>query len=182
MHDIIYMVIYLMEITKDYLENNLDFFKNTFKNQEVNIYFLSKSEADTKYLSYEISKTLKKEDVIVLNGELGSGKTAFMYGVTKYFNIENEISSPTFTIVNEYNSKCSGKYTNSINIYHFDVYRLEDETEFLDQIGTEYFENGISFIEWGNIIANILPKKAIFIDITKDDKDYDMRHIHIWRK
>ena len=171
-----------MEITKDYLENNLDFFEDTFKNQEVNIHFLSKSETDTKYLAYEISKALQKEDVIVLNGELGSGKTAFMYGVAKYFNIENEISSPTFTIVNEYNSKYSDKYTNSINIYHFDVYRLEDETEFLDQIGTEYFENGISFIEWGNIIANILPKKAIFIDITKDDKDYDMRHIHIWRK
>lgn len=164
-----------MEITKDYLKNNHNFFSNIFKNNQIDLNFLSLSEDDTKFLAHEISKCLKKEDIVVLNGELGSGKTAFMRGVAKYFHIENEISSPTFTIVNEYISN------ENVNIYHFDVYRLEDETEFLDQIGTEYFENGISFIEWGNIISNILPKRTITIDITKNEQEYDIRHIHIWR-
>lgn len=164
-----------MKITKDYLLKNPNFFSNILANNKIDIEFLSLSEEDTKFLAFEISKNLKKEDILVLNGELGSGKTAFMYGVANYFNIENEISSPTFTIVNEYTSN------ETVNIYHFDVYRLEDESEFLDQIGTEYFENGISFIEWGNIISSILPKRTIYLDITKDDKEYDTRHIHIWR-
>lgn len=115
---------------------------------------------DTLDLSYEFAKYLKKTDIAVLNGELGSGKTVFMQGIAKYFGIENEVSSPTFTIVNEY-------ITNDVNIYHFDVYRIDNEYQFIDTIGTEYFENGISIIEWGNIIKNILPKNTIYIDIFK---------------
>lgn len=115
---------------------------------------------DTLDLSYEFAKYLKKTDIAVLNGELGSGKTVFMQGIARYFGIENEVSSPTFTIVNEY-------ITNDLNIYHFDVYRIDNEYQFMDTIGTEYFENGISIIEWGNIIKNILPKNTIYIDISK---------------
>lgn len=137
--------------------------------------FISKSEEDTKRLAYYFSSILKGNEIIVLNGDLGSGKTAFMQGVAKYYNIEDQISSPTFTIVNEYITKDKN------NIFHFDVYRLEDEIEFSEQIGTDYFENGICFIEWGNIIKNILPKNTIFIDIKKDEKDFNTRYIHIWR-
>lgn len=123
---------------------------------------ISNSLYDTLTLSCEFAKCLKVTDVVVLNGELGSGKTVFVKGIAKYFGVEDEVSSPTFTIVNEY-------INNNVNLYHFDVYRLDNETQFMDTIGTEYFENGISVIEWGNIIKNILPKDTIYIDISKID-------------
>lgn len=83
-------------------------------------------------------------------GELGSGKTKFTEGILKYFGKENEISSPTFTIVNEY-------HTENVNIYHFDVYRLEDQDEFYAIGGEEYFDKGICIIEWGEKILEVLP-------------------------
>ena len=85
--------------------------------------FISKSEQDTINFAKDFASTLKKGDIVILSGDLGSGKTKFVQGILKYFNLENEISSPTFTIVNEY-------IKNDINIYHFDVYRLEDVDEF----------------------------------------------------
>ena len=145
-------------------------------NKTFNYYFVSNNIQDTYTIAILIANKLRICDIISLNGELGSGKTAFMQGIAKYFDIEDQISSPTFTIVNEYLTK------NNTNIYHFDVYRLKDETEFLDQIGTDYFSNGISFIEWGNIIQDILPNKTIHIDITKDDNNENNRYFHIWRK
>lgn len=162
-----------MLFTKNDLNEN---FSNILIEKQIDFKYISKNENDTKLLARNISKVLKKSNVVVLNGELGSGKTAFMYGVANYFNIEDQICSPTFTIVNEYTTK------NNINIYHFDVYRLDDDIEFSEQIGTDYFQNGICFIEWGNIIKNILPKDTIYIDIQKDEKEYDTRHIHVWRK
>lgn len=147
-------------------------FENFFNENINELTYISNNINDTTDLSYEFAKYLKHSDIVVLNGELGSGKTVFMQGIAKYFGIENEVSSPTFTIVNEY-------ITNDINIYHFDVYRLNDEHQFMDTIGTEYFENGISIIEWGNIIKNILPKNTIYIDITKIDEN--SRKIYIRR-
>ena len=105
----------------------------------------------------------------------GSGKTKFVQGVLEYFGLENEISSPTFTIVNE--------YTNSnINIYHFDVYRLADVDEFYAMGGEEYFENGICLIEWGEIIESILPKNYIKITFKKNDENVDYRELLIDEK
>lgn len=147
-------------------------FENFFNENINELTYISNKINDTTDLSYEFAKFLKHSDIVVLNGELGSGKTVFMQGIAKYFGIENEVSSPTFTIVNEY-------ITNDVNIYHFDVYRLNDEYQFMDTIGTEYFENGISIIEWGNIIKNILPKNTIYIDITKIDEN--SRKIYIRR-
>ena len=149
---------------------------NVLSKNEFDIDYISKSEADTKELAYILSKYLKINDTVVLNGELGSGKTAFMQGVAKYFGIEDQITSPTFTIVNEYLTN------DNLNIYHFDVYRIEDEIEFSEQIGTDYFENGICFIEWGNIIQSLLPKNTIYINIKKDEEEYDTRYIHILRR
>lgn len=147
-------------------------FENFFDENINELTYISNDINDTTDLSYEFAKYLKHSDIVVLNGELGSGKTVFMQGIAKYFGIENEVSSPTFTIVNEY-------ITKDVNIYHFDVYRLNDEYQFMDTIGTEYFENGISIIEWGNIIKNILPKNTIYIDITKIDEN--SRKIYIRR-
>lgn len=147
--------------------------KDFFNNNINEIMYTSNNVNETIDLSFEIAQYLKATDVIVLNGELGSGKTVFMQGIAKYFGVQDEVSSPTFTIVNEYLAK-------DTNIYHFDVYRLEDENQFMDTIGTEYFENGISIIEWGNIIKNILPKSAIYVDISKIDEN--IREICIRRQ
>jgi len=111
---------------------------------------ISNSENDTKAIAKKLAGKLNKGDVIVLSGDLGSGKTKFTEGFLAFWNLENEISSPTFTIVNEYNSP-------EFNINHFDVYRLSDIDEFYAMGGMEYFESGISIIEWGEMIEDILP-------------------------
>ena len=103
-------------------------------------------------------------------GDLGSGKTKFTEGVLKYFGKEDEISSPTFTIVNEYN-------TETLNIYHFDVYRLEDEDEFYAIGGEEYFDKGASLIEWGEKILNALPKNYKRIYFSRNLEDENRREL-----
>lgn len=134
--------------------------------------FISKSENDTKNFAKSLAKLLKTHDTIVLTGDLGSGKTKFVEGILSYFGLENEISSPTFTIVNEYQK-------NDISIYHFDVYRLEDSSEFYEIGGEEYFENGICLIEWGELLGNILPKNYLHITFSKDDNDDNIRILNI---
>lgn len=135
--------------------------------------FISKSEKDTINFAKKLASKLQKGDIIVLTGELGSGKTKFTQGFLEYFGLENEISSPTFTIVNEYNAP------NSLNIYHFDVYRLADIDEFYAIGGEEYFENGICIIEWGEIIKEALPKNYIHITFEKDNNDENYRKLKI---
>ena len=105
-------------------------------------------------------------------GDLGAGKTKFTEGFLSYWNLQDEISSPTFTIVNEYTN-------NDINIYHFDVYRLADIDEFYAIGGQEYFEKGICIIEWGELILDALPQNHIKIEILKDEKEEDVRYIKI---
>ena len=137
-----------------------------------NYIYNSKSENDTKKLAIKMASMLKKGDLIVLCGELGSGKTKFTEGFLTYFGLENEISSPTFTIVNEYKK-------DDINIYHFDVYRLEDSSEFYAIGGDEYFENGICLIEWGELIEDALPNEYIKIDFSRDDSNENERILNI---
>ena len=108
-------------------------------------------------------------------GDLGAGKTKFTEGFLSFWNLQDEISSPTFTIVNEYTS-------NDINIYHFDVYRLADIDEFYAIGGQEYFEKGICIIEWGEIIESALPEHYIKIDIQKDEENFEKRIIIIEEK
>lgn len=134
--------------------------------------FISKSEQDTINFAFTLASKLKSKDIIVLSGELGSGKTKFVQGILKYFGLEQEISSPTFTIVNEYNAELCP-------IYHFDVYRLADIDEFYAMGGEEYFENGICLVEWGEIIEPILPHNYIKITFEKDDNDENYRKLNI---
>ena len=135
--------------------------------------YISKSENDTINFAKEFAKTLKKDDIIVLNGDLGSGKTKFTQGILEFFGLGDEISSPTFTIVNEYKNE-------KVTIYHFDVYRLKNDDDFFDIGGEDYFGNGICIIEWGSIISSILPKNAIFVEIEKDETDENIRKINIY--
>lgn len=137
-----------------------------------NYTFKSTCENDTKQFAKQFASKLKKGDVIVLSGDLGSGKTKFTEGFLSFFGLENEISSPTFTIVNEY---CK----DDINIYHFDVYRLEDSSEFYAIGGEEYFEKGICIIEWGEIITDALPDKYIKIDFSRCPDNENSRILNV---
>ena len=128
----------------------------------------TKSEEETLKVAYYLASKIKGNKVICLNGELGAGKTVFVRGFCSFFGI-NEISSPTFTLVNEYN----GSYP----IFHFDVYRLSHEDEFYEIGGEEYFDKGICLIEWGEKIQNHLPREYIKVAITKDTKDENKRTI-----
>lgn len=134
--------------------------------------YISKSEEDTINFAKNFAKNLKVGDIIVLSGELGSGKTKFVQGILENFGMANEISSPTFTIVNEYNSP-------AINIYHFDVYRLEDSDEFYAIGGDEYFSKGICIIEWGEMIEDVLPKPYTKITFSKNNDDVNYRELKI---
>ncbi len=130
------------------------------------------SPEETLAFAKNFAKLLKSGDIIVLTGDLGAGKTKFVEGFLSYFNLQDEISSPTFNIVNE--------YTNLENkIYHFDVYRLEDSDEFYAIGGEEYFEKGICLIEWGEIIQDILPNEYIHITIIKDTSSDNLRVLKI---
>lgn len=137
--------------------------------------YISKSEQDTISFAKEFANKLKKGDIIVLSGELGSGKTKFVQGVLEYFGLEDEISSPTFTIVNEYSK-------NDVNIYHFDVYRLADIDEFYAMGGDEYFQNGICLIEWGEMIEEILPEHYTKITFRKNPDNLEYRELVIEEK
>lgn len=134
--------------------------------------YTTHSEEETKSLSEKIASKLSNNSVIVLSGDLGAGKTKFTEGFLKHFGLENEISSPTFTIINEYSK-------NDTRIYHFDVYRLEGIDEFYEIGGDEYFEKGICIVEWGELIKDALPPEYIHITITKDNFDLDLRNINI---
>lgn len=97
--------------------------------------YITKSENETKNFAKEFAKSLKKDSIIVLNRWASAlGKTKFTEGILEYFGLADEISSPTFTIVNEYKAA-------EISIYHFDVYRLKNEEDFYDIGGEEYFGN-----------------------------------------
>lgn len=132
----------------------------------------SSSSNDTLSFGKKLASKLSNGDVVVLSGELGSGKTKLTEGILSYFNLENEISSPTFTIVNEY-------IKNDINIYHFDVYRLEDSSEFYEIGGDEYFDKGICIVEWGEIIQDALPKDYIHIQFERDENNENSRILNI---
>lgn len=134
--------------------------------------FTSNSSNETMDFAYNLASKLHIGDVIVLSGELGAGKTKFTEGFLKFFSLDTEISSPTFTIVNEYKNK-------DIHIYHFDVYRLEDVDEFYAIGGEDYFSSGICLIEWGEIVEQALPTDYIKISFEKDTSNENIRHLNI---
>ena len=134
--------------------------------------FISHNETETMNFAFNLASKLNVGDIIVLSGNLGSGKTKFTQGFLKYSNLDTEISSPTFTIVNEYKN-------DDINIYHFDVYRLEGSDEFYAIGGEEYFSSGICIIEWGELIKDVLPSEYIHISFERDSFDENIRILNI---
>ena len=132
----------------------------------------SNSSTKTIEIAKILAKYLSIGDTVVLTGELGSGKTKFTEGVLNHFDLQDEISSPTFTIVNEY-------HNNKADIYHFDLYRVSDIYEFENIGGEEYFSKGICIFEWGELIEDILPNSYLKISFEKDDKDLNIRKLKI---
>ena len=136
--------------------------------------FESFSETDTFELGVKIGKEAKPGDVFTLLGDLGVGKTALTKGVAKGLEITEPICSPTFTIVQVYED-------GRIPFYHFDVYRIGDVEE-MEEIGYEdyFYGEGVTFIEWANLIEEILPSSYRQIVIEKDlEKGFDYRKITI---
>ena len=117
---------------------------------------------ETTKLGKELGKILNPGDIICLTGDLGTGKTHITKGISEGLGITDNITSPTFTIVNEYNS-------GRLKLYHFDVYRVSDPDEIYAIGFDDYiFGDGVSIIEWANYIEEILPKEYLDIYITKD--------------
>ena len=105
-----------------------------------------------------------KEPVILFKGEMGAGKTTFIKTICKALDITDEVSSPTFSIVNEYYSPVQDR------VFHFDFYRLEDEEEAYDFGYEEYLFSGqICLVEWPEKISNLLPQKFGLIEIVEHD-------------
>ena len=136
--------------------------------------FESFCEADTLALGVKIGQEAKPGQLYTLIGDLGVGKTAFTKGVAQGLGITEPISSPTFTIVQVYEE-------GRIPFYHFDVYRIGDVEE-MDEIGYEdyFYGDGVTLVEWANLIEEILPSSYHQIVIEKDlKKGFDYRRITI---
>ncbi len=132
------------------------------------------SEEDTKQAARDLASSAKKGSVYALIGDLGVGKTAFTKGFAEGLGIKEPITSPTFTIVQVYDK-------GRLPLYHFDVYRIGDVSE-MDEIGYEdcFFGEGVSVMEWADLVEPILPPDVIRITISKDlSKGVDYRKISI---
>lgn len=130
------------------------------------------SEKETFDLGYSIGKEAKPGKVYALLGDLGVGKTVFTKGVAAGLSIKEQVNSPTFTIVQVYES---GRFP----FYHFDVYRIGDLEE-MDEIGYEdyFFGEGLCLVEWADLIKELMPKETVWVTIEKDlEKGFDYRRI-----
>lgn len=137
----------------------------------------TRSEQDTFELGKKLGQEAKPGEVYALIGDLGVGKTIFTKGFAKGLGVEEHISSPTFTIVQIYEE-------GRMPFYHFDVYRIGDVEE-MEEIGYEdcFYSEGVSLVEWANLIEEILPAEYTEIVIEKNlEKDFDYRKISIERK
>ena len=120
------------------------------------------------------AKNLEKTDIIALNGSLGTGKTSFSrFLIQAIANDDLTVSSPTFNILNIYN-------LDDIDIYHYDLYRIENENDIYELAIDDAMTYGITIIEWPDIMKNQLPEKTIYfnINIANEDNDNE-RHVSI---
>ena len=136
--------------------------------------FEIKSIDETTKIGFNLGKLLNPGDIVCLTGDLGTGKTHITKGIAKGLDINENITSPTFTIVNEYES-------GRLKLNHFDVYRVSDPDEIYAIGFDDYiFSDAVSIIEWANYIEEILPREYIHIHISKDlSKGDDFRNIKI---
>lgn len=135
--------------------------------------FETQSEKETFEIGYQMATQAKSGDIFCLLGDLGVGKTVFSKGFAEGLGISEPITSPTFTIVQVYEGEKP--------LYHFDMYRIEDEDE-LEMIGYEdyFFGQGVCLVEWANNVEEVIPASAKWITIEKDlEKGFDYRKITV---
>lgn len=133
---------------------------------------ISHNEEDTRELGMKLGKNLKKGDIVCLVGDLGSGKTLLSQSIAKALGVDEEVTSPTFTIIHEYMGK-------ELPLYHFDVYRINHPDEMFEIGFEEYlFGEGICLIEWADKIEEYIPEDRIMIRIQRGQADQE-RIIHI---
>lgn len=129
-------------------------------------------EQETFDAGYSIGKEAKPGTVYALLGDLGVGKTVFTKGVAAGLSVKEQVNSPTFTIVQVYES-------GRLPFYHFDVYRIGDLEE-MDEIGYEdyFYGEGVCLVEWAGLIKELMPAKTVWVTIEKDlEKGFDYRRI-----
>ena len=134
----------------------------------------TRSAGETFRVGKRLGEQAYPGQVFALNGDLGVGKTVFTQGLARGLGIEEPVSSPTFTIVQVYDE-------GRLPFYHFDVYRIGDVEE-MDEVGFEDYVmgDGVSMIEWADLIREILPEKRTEVTIEKDlEKGFDYRRITI---
>lgn len=123
-------------------------------------------ERETRETAAHLAERLKPGDIVCLYGELGAGKTAFCQGALKALGVKEQVNSPTFTIVHEYMGR--------LPVYHFDVYRVHSQHDMFE-IGYEefFFGKGVCFIEWAELIEDLLPESCIrvFMYYVEDEEE-----------
>jgi len=126
--------------------------------KEVAMTIITKSETETIEEGRKLAENLKAGSVVALYGDLGAGKTAFTRGVAAGLGIDDSVSSPTFTIVNE--------YLGSIPLFHFDMYRLNNENELFDIGWDDYLERGgICVVEWSERVPGAFPPDTVVVKL-----------------
>lgn len=136
--------------------------------------FESTSSQMTFDFAKKIGEKLKSGDVLCLDGDLGVGKTVFTKGVAAGLGIKDDVSSPTFTLIQEY-------YGGRLPLYHFDVYRIDGPWD-MDDLGYEeyFYGEGVCLVEWGSMIKELFPENTIYVRIEKDlEKGFDYRKITV---
>ena len=132
------------------------------------------SDKETFELGFELGKKAVPGDIFCLDGDLGTGKTVIAKGIAAGLGVTEPVSSPTFTVIKEYRE-------GRLPFFHFDVYRIEEPAE-MDEIGYEdyFFGDGVTVIEWSDLIKELIPDKAVRIRLKKDTgKGFDYRKIEI---
>ena len=128
--------------------------------------YLSHSPAETEAIGETLGKRLKGGSVVAYRGGLGMGKTAFTRGLAKGLGCTGRVTSPTFTIVNE--------YSGTIPLFHFDMYRLDSSDALFDIGWEDYLErHGVCAVEWSEIVADALPEDTITVTISRGNTDND---------
>ena len=119
----------------------------------------TKNEEELLALGERLGRILRKDDVLILTGELGAGKTTFTKGLAKGLDIRQMIKSPTYTIVREYEGR--------LPLYHLDVYRIEGDADSID-LDEFLFGGGVTVIEWGHLLGEDLPDSYLELEILKE--------------
>ena len=134
--------------------------------------FVSHSTQETEQFGEEVAKSLRGGDVLAFTGSLGMGKTAFTRGLARGLGCRGRVTSPTFTIVNEYDGKTP--------LFHFDMYRLGSSDELFD-IGwdSSLARGGVCAVEWSERVSDALPDDTIYVDIARGEEDENTRTITV---